>query len=200
MEAVVDPIERVLAFLARFVSLDEGERKLVRMLSRIERYPRGTRLLAEGEVARETWLVIEGCLRVFRRVDGAERTVALHTEFHVALPPTYGTPAPSPVTFECLDDVVAIATTREEEMRGLTEYPAFESVCRVMGDVWMARMQETHIDAMTRTAKERYLDLVTRRPELLQRVPQYHIASLLGIQPETLSRIRRELARGPAGR
>ena len=197
MAQAIDPVDRILAFLARFVTLGEAERQLVRKLTRIEHYPKGTQLLAEGAMARETWLVIEGCVRVFRQ----DRTVAFHTEFEPAIPPTYGTETPSPVAFECLEDVVASAATHEEEVRGLAENPAFESVCRVMGEVLMARLHEAHVDVLTRTAEERYLDLRARRPDLLQRVPQYHIASFLGIQPETLSRIRRRLSRrGDSGR
>jgi CRP-like cAMP-binding protein len=196
-----DAVDRILAFLGQFVSFNEAERQLVHRLTRIEHYPKGTILLGEGEVARESWLVVQGCVRVFRRVRGADRTVAFHTEFHLAIPPTHGTDTPSPVTFECLEDVVASASTREEELRGLAEYPAFEAVCRVMGDVLVARLQQAHIETTTRTAEQRYLDLVARRPDLLQRVPQYHIASFLGIQPETLSRIRRRRSgRRAAGR
>jgi len=195
-----DPIDRILAFLSEAVPLDEAQRQAVRDATRIERYPRGTLLLAEGQRACESWLVVQGCVRVFRVVDGRERTVAFHTEFHPAIPPTYGTDAPSPVSFECLEDVVASATTRPEEVRGFAEYPAFEGVCRVMSQVLMARLQAVHIDTLTRTAEQRYLDLVARRPDLLQRVPQYLVASFLGIQPETLSRIRRRVTRRAARR
>ena len=196
-----DPVDRIITFLSQFVSLDEAERALIRKITRIERYPKGTILLSEGEIARENWLVVQGCVRVFRRVHGADRTVALHTELHPAIPPTYGTATPSLVAFECLEDVVASASTREEEAQGFAEHPAFESVCRAMGEVLVARLQQAHIDTVTRTAEQRYLDLAARRPDLLQRVPQYHIASFLGIQPETLSRIRRRLSRpGVAGR
>jgi CRP-like cAMP-binding protein len=195
-----DPVERVLAFLAQFVTLDEDQRQVVRDVTRVERYPRGTVLLAEGAIARENWLVIEGCVRVFCRVDGGDRTLAFHTELHPAVPPTYGTDAPSPAAFECLEDVVASASTAEEEARAFAEHPSFESICRVMGEVLMARLQAAQIDTLTRTAEQRYLDLAARRPDLLQRVPQYQIASFLGIQPETLSRIRRRRARrGVAG-
>ena len=190
-----DPVDRILAYLAQYVSFDEAERQLIRKITRIERYRKGTRLLAEGEVARENWLVIQGCVRVFRLADGEDRTLAFHTELHPAIPPTYGTDAPSPVAFECVEDVVASASTPEEEARGFAEHPALESVCRVMGEVLMARLQKMHIDTVTRTAEERYLDLVASRPDLLQRVPQYQIASFLGIQPETLSRIRRRRSR-----
>lgn len=200
-EGAPSAADRILAFVSQFVSLKDSDRKLIQELTRIERYPKGTILLAEGAVASESWLVIEGCVRVFRRVRGGERTVALHTELEAAIPPTYGTNAPSPVVFECLEDLVASASTPEEEARAFANHPSFESVCRVVGDALMAEMRKSQVDTLTRTAEERYLDLVAHRPNLLQRVPQYYIASYLGIQPETLSRIRRRLTRrGAAGR
>lgn len=196
-----DAVASVLEFLAKFVSLSESEQQVIRDVTRVERYLGGTILLAEGDVARESWLVLQGCVRVFRGTDGEARTLALHTELHLVIPPTYGTSAPSPVAIECLEDVVASASTPAEEARAFGAHPSFESVCRVMGDVLRAHLQQAHIDAVTLTPEQRYLELVARRPELLQRVPQYYVASLLGIQPETLSRIRRRLARrGPASR
>jgi CRP-like cAMP-binding protein len=196
----IDPVDRVLAFLSQFVTLDETDRQLIRKLTRIERYPKGTLLLAEGDVARESWLVIQGCVRAFHRAHGDDQTLAFYTEFHPALPPTYGNDTPSPLAFECLEDVVASATTREEEARGLAEHPRFEAICRVMGEALMAGLQQTQIEILTRTAEQRYLDLVARRPDLIQRVAQYHIATFLGIQPETLSRIRKRLSRRAARR
>src|SRR5215468_7777409 len=103
----LDFVDRVLAFLSRFVALDETDRQLIRKLTRIEHYPKGTVLLAEGDVARETWLVIEGCVRAFHRTHGDDQTLAFYTEFHPAIPPTYGNDTPSPLTLECLEDVVA---------------------------------------------------------------------------------------------
>jgi CRP-like cAMP-binding protein len=190
-----DPVDRVLAFVERFVALDDGDRQLIRKLTRIERYPKGTVLLAAGKVARESWLVIQGCVRSFHGSPPDDQTLAFYTEFHPVSPPTIGTEAPSPVTFECLEDVVASASTAEEEARGLKERPRFESICRVMGEALMANLQQAQIEILTRTPQQRYLDLVARRPDLLQRVPQYHIATFLQIRPETLSRIRRRLSR-----
>jgi len=192
---VSDPVERILAYLGEHVSFDEADRQLIRSITRIVTYAKGTILLAEGDIARENWLVVEGCVRVFHRGDGEDRTLAFHTELYPAIPPTYGTDAPSPVTFECMEDVVASASTLEEEARAFAEHPRLESVCRSMGEVWMARLQQATIDVATRTPEERYLALAETRPDLLQRVPQYQIASFLGIQPETLSRIRRRRTR-----
>lgn len=188
-------VERILAFLAESVALDEDQKAVVRSSSRIVRHPKGTVLLAQGDIARRTWLVVSGCIRVFTTTAGEERTLDLLTEFHPASPPTYGTDAPSPVTFECLEDLVASSGTPEDEAATYAAHPSFQSVCRIMGQVLLARMQKAHIDVLTRSPRARYLDLVARRPELLQRIPQYHIANWLGVQPETLSRIRRGLSR-----
>lgn len=189
-----EAVSALLGLLARHVTLGASEQQVVREITRIERYPKGTLLLAQGGHAGECWLVVSGCVRVFRETRAESRTLALHTELHVVIPPTYGTEEPSPVGVECLEDVVASASTPEEERRAFAEHPAFESVCRILGEALRSHLQRSHLDAVTLTPEERYRELVARRPELLQRVPQYHLASLLGIQPETLSRIRRRIA------
>ena len=48
--------------------------------------------------------------------------------------------------------------------------------------------------SFTRTAEELYLDIMKTKPDWLLQIPQYHIASYLGITPETLSRIRKQMA------
>ena len=52
--------------------------------------------------------------------------------------------------------------------------------------------QNQQIESMTLTAEERYHNLMKEKPELLQRIPQKHIASYLGITPQSLSRIRKK--------
>ena len=51
--------------------------------------------------------------------------------------------------------------------------------------------QSQQIESMTLTAEERYNNLMEKKPELLRRIPQKHIASYLGITPQSLSRIRK---------
>lgn len=46
---------------------------------------------------------------------------------------------------------------------------------------------------ITLNPEQRYLQLLEKRPDLINRVPQYHLASYLGIKPETLSRIRKRI-------
>jgi DNA-binding MarR family transcriptional regulator len=64
-----------------------------------------------------------------------------------------------------------------------------------MGEVVMANQQENYTNYKLASAEERYLHLLKHRPELMNRVPQYQLASYLGIQPELLSRIRKRLSK-----
>jgi len=57
-----------------------------------------------------------------------------------------------------------------------------------------AKREKQRMDLMTKTAEERYLDLLNNRKELLMRIPQKHIASYLGITKQSLSRIRRKIS------
>jgi len=56
-----------------------------------------------------------------------------------------------------------------------------------------SELQNNKIESMTFTAEERYKKLMTDNPELLQRISQKHIASYLGITPQSLSRIRKNI-------
>jgi CRP-like cAMP-binding protein len=56
--------------------------------------------------------------------------------------------------------------------------------------------QKRFAEVNTKTAEEKYLELLKKSPEIFQRVPQHYIASFLGIKPESLSRIRKKLASG----
>ena len=57
------------------------------------------------------------------------------------------------------------------------------------------KQQEALDKFITSSPEERYKNLLETRPDLLQRVPQYHLASYLGVKPESLSRIRKRLTK-----
>ncbi|MEO1450402.1 MAG: helix-turn-helix domain-containing protein, partial [Bacteroidota bacterium] len=59
----------------------------------------------------------------------------------------------------------------------------------------VANKQKQQIELLSKTAEERYRELLTKQPELVLRVPQKHIASYLGITTQSLSRIRKKMER-----
>lgn len=69
-----------------------------------------------------------------------------------------------------------------------------DKICRFASEALFIHKQQQQIDILTKTAKERYVELQKKTPEIIQRTPQKYIASYLGVTPQSLSRIRNELS------
>jgi CRP-like cAMP-binding protein len=67
------------------------------------------------------------------------------------------------------------------------------NIGRIASESLFIHKQTQQIDLLTLTAEERYLKLLERQPAIVKRTPQKHIASLLGITPESFSRIRKKI-------
>ncbi|MFS0491323.1 Crp/Fnr family transcriptional regulator [Leadbetterella byssophila] len=69
-----------------------------------------------------------------------------------------------------------------------------DKICRFAAEALFIHKQQQQTDILTKTAAERYAELQSKQPQIIQRTPQKHIASYLGITPQSLSRIRNEQA------
>jgi len=76
----------------------------------------------------------------------------------------------------------------------LQEVPAFERFFRIRLQNSFIALQRRLKGNITQTAEEKYKDFIRLYPNIAQRVPQHNIASFLGITPESLSRIRKQMA------
>ncbi|MCD8540629.1 MAG: hypothetical protein LRY55_13345 [Leadbetterella sp.] len=65
-----------------------------------------------------------------------------------------------------------------------------DKICRFAAEALFIHKQQQQTDILTKTAEERYSELQAKQPRVIQRTPQKHIASYLGITPQSLSRIR----------
>ncbi len=161
----------------------------------IQKYKKGTILLREGEKANECYLILKGCIRSYALKNGDEKTVEFFTEEQSVSPPNFGKSTPSEIYLECLEDTVAVISTPEQETEMFCKFPELESVCRIQTEELMANYQSSFTDYKMASAEDRYRKLLKERLDLIQRVPQYQLASYLGIKPESLSRIRKRISK-----
>ena len=188
------PIENELVkFLIKYTSLSDELINVIVENSDIKSYKKGTILLREGELSNECFLILKGCIRSYVVKDGEEKIIEFYTEEQPVSPINYGTKTPSEHYLECIEDTFACVGTPENENQIFRNYPQVESACRIVTESIMGSYQSSLADYKTTSAEERYLKLLKERPELIQRVPQYQLASYLGIRPESLSRIRKRL-------
>lgn len=187
-----DMEEEIFNYLTQFISLQEEEKQMFRELNLIKQYQKGDVLLREGRFAREYYFVMKGCLRSYYLVGGQEKTTAFFLEEESIAPESLVEQKPSEYYIRCEEDSTLLVATPDMEKRVFQAFPKFETLCRVLSERELSKQQTSLANFIRSTPEERYLDLQKNRPQLLQRVPQYQIASFIGVTPETLSRIRRK--------
>jgi CRP-like cAMP-binding protein len=186
---------KIIKYLSKYTSLSDELIDIIIKSTIIKNYKKGTVLLREGEISNESYFVLKGCVRSYLVNDGDEKTLEFYTEEHPLLPMSYGQKIPSEQYLECIEDSVLTVNTPDHENEMFLKYPQFESICRIMTEVMMVNFQESFVNYKLTNPEERYLFLIKKRPDLIQRVPQYQLASYLGIKPESLSRLRKRLVK-----
>lgn len=183
--------KEILKYLSKYIPITEELDEELSKVEFIKTYKKGTVLLKEGNYSNECYFIIKGCIRSYYIKDGEERTTEFFTEEQAVTPSAYGTGTPSGYYLECLEDTIAGVGNPQLEAEMYQKFPKLESLNRAMGEVIMAKYQDTLAEFKLSSPEERYLALLDKRPDLIQRVPQHQIASYLGIKPESLSRIRK---------
>lgn len=177
-------------FIAKYVSLTEDEKIAIASLNSFRTIKKGTTLLKKGQKSNEGYFVLKGCIRTYYIIDGEERTTAIYTEMEGLTPHCAINKAPSEYYISCVEDTILTVTNTDMEVDSFNKFPKFESLRRVLSEELLAKQQMSFDEFKTCSVEQRYLNLLQKRPDLIQRVPQHQLAGYLGIKPQSLSRLR----------
>jgi CRP-like cAMP-binding protein len=136
--------------------------------------------------------VVEGAFRAYVVDDkGQDSTIAFAIEdWWITDYNSYILQKPATMFVVALEDSTILAISHEKEQALKNENHKFETFFRIRAERTAAFMQQRIISNLTQTAEERYLDFINKYPQIVQRVPQYALASYLGMTTEFLSRTR----------
>lgn len=177
-------------FISKYISLTEEEKSVLLSLDLFRSVKKGTILLKEGQKSKDSYFVLKGCIRTYYVLDCEEKTTAFYTEMDALTPPCVVSKTPSEYYISCIEDTILTVSNADMEVEVNSKFPKFEIMCRLLAEELLAKKQIDFDAFKTSSPEQRYQNLLQNRPDLIQRIPQYQLASYLGITPQSLSRLR----------
>jgi CRP-like cAMP-binding protein len=160
---------------------------------------RKDRIVSEGKVSRTAYFIDSGATHTFV-IDnsGSIHTIQFGFEgYWVGDIYSFFSGKPALFNLESLEPARLLSIKHDDFEKACVQIPKFETY-------WRKTIQNGYMGSLLRIAKgfsddaeHRYLSLILQQPDLPSRVPQYLVASYLGIRPESLSRIRKKLSERP---
>jgi len=162
------------------------------------KYLKGQYIVQQGDVCKYESFVIKGCLRTFY-VDneGQEHIVMFAIEnWWTSDLGSFITQSPADYNVQCLENTEVLQFHYERLEELYNQIPSLERFFRIIIQKAYVASEKRIIRNFSLPAKDRYLKFIERYPQIEQRVPQYMIASYLGITKEFLSKLRSRLISG----
>ncbi len=184
-------MHRLIENIKAYIELEEYELSLLKDVVEIKTYSKNEIIFTEGKVSEEIYFVTQGCVRLFYNVDGNDKTAFFYTEGQfICAGESYTYHVPAIENYQAIEQTEIYVFTKPKIEELLKKSPKFEVIARIATENELITCQKVIASFVTKTAEQRYTDLLNNQGELFLRVPQQYIASFLGVSPETLSRIK----------
>jgi CRP-like cAMP-binding protein len=188
-------LEIFKTYLKGKVDLSEEQFKFWSSLLVTRKIEKNQYLLQEGEVSHFISFVLKGCLRLYSSdARGKEHILQFAPEFWwVGDIESFSKKTPSLYYIDAIEDSEVLLMDHAAQDKLFHTIPEAAIFFQELMQNRQAATQKRIIFSMSASAEERYLDFIKTYPSFLQRIPQHMIAAYLGITPESLSRIRKQV-------
>lgn len=178
------------------VPLTSGEQEFITNYLTVKKIRKRQYLLQEGDPCKIVAFVEKGALRLYRvNEDGSESIVAFALEGNFITDLySYFTNEPSLYNIDAIEDseLVIITKSASDELR--KQSPKYqEFIFRETSESYI-QLERRITSTISLGLEERYKELITLYPDIIQRVPQHMVASYMGLTAETLSRVRKRIS------
>ena len=189
---IVSMYAQLLAHIGRRISLNADEATLLTTFFEPRQLKRKELLLRQGDISMYEAYINKGCMWAFHPDEaGKDHLIRFALEdWWIGDIDSFHSHTPSVYTIEALEDCDLLLYTKAAKDELLIRLPKLEKFFRIRYENGLVALQRRIIHQVSQPAENRYADLTAKFPLLEQRLPQYVIASYLGITPQHLSRIK----------
>src|SRR4029453_7218412 len=183
-------------YLQARATFTDQEFTLIRTLFLPRTLRAGESLQQAGDVARHAAFVARGCLRSYViDTKGKEHIVMFAPEnWWLADNISLATKTPSQYFVDAIEDSDVLLIDPASHEKLVEKVPGYAAAFRKGLQKHAASKDQRIVKSLSSSAEERYLDFLATYPSIATRVPQWMVASYLGVSPETISRIRKKLS------
>jgi CRP-like cAMP-binding protein len=189
-------IDRLINNFLKYGLLSPEEIEAILQSTEIREFKKGDFLLREGQKSINTYFVLRGCIRQYNLSNGDEKTTRFFFEDDWVLSVNeVSENATSLFNWICLEDCTLVSGNEQKAQELFVNFPRLETISRRIVEDAFSKIQKSVLSYYSESPEQRYLSLIKTQSNIIQRVPQYYLASYLGIQPESLSRIKKRIAK-----
>ncbi|PWK26938.1 CRP-like cAMP-binding protein [Arcicella aurantiaca] len=173
----------------------ESEIEFLRPYLISKTYKKGEIILKAGDICTEAYFIKKGLMRSFQMMpNGNQKTYIISRELNIFTEHvSFMSQTPSTDFIEAIEETEVVAFNYEDLMSLYTKYHVWETIGRKISDINFIISQKRLRSMMNDDAATRYKKFQHSYQNILHRIPQHIVASYLGITPQSLSRLKREL-------
>lgn len=161
----------------------------------VRRLQKGDFLVRAGQVCKYVSFINQGLLRLFYTIDGKDISIGFVGEGeYTSEYESFLTRQPAAQNIDALTDVEVIDLGFEDMQRLYKKYPSFQEFGRKIAEWLFIVLNQRNTALLALSPEDRYRNMIAGDNRLLQQVPQYMLASFIGVTPEHLSRIRKKIS------
>ncbi len=185
----------LIDYFEKLLPLDEVEKSIVKDVFKERRVKRRQFILQEGDICKYNTFVVEGCFKMYLvDANGKEHNLQFAIEnWWIGDIGSFHSEKPSRLNIEAIENSIVLQIKKEDQWKLFVDYPKFNRIFRVLAENGMVSLQHRVLQNISSTAEERYLDFLEKHPNLFNRISNVQIASYIGVTPEFLSKIRKEI-------
>jgi len=187
-------ISSLLKSIQNVIRLNQAEIDIVKSLFKEKSYKKGDYFLEEGRICKQVGFVAKGLLRYYINHDGEEKIYDFSQENEfVCNYESFLAQVPSSKNIQALEDSIVFVISHADLQLFYANVREGERFGRIAIETVFVKLLQDISSLYAETPELRYERFLKNHADLQQRISQYHIASFVGVKPQSLSRIRKRI-------
>ncbi|MDX8553535.1 Crp/Fnr family transcriptional regulator [Tenacibaculum sp. 1B UA] len=180
-----------IKYIQKYISVSEELKNVIKNVVVVKDYEKGEQLVKQGKICNKTYFILQGTARVYYYLEDKDITNWVYPQNVIFTSwNSYVLRKPSSENIEVTEKSTILSLSYDDWQEIYSSYPEFERFGRMIAEENIATIDDFYKKIYFLNAKEKYEKLLQYYPTIITRANLGHIASMLGISQETLSRAR----------